>query len=466
MRSDKSIIGGEWLRVLPRRSALFLGLIGWLLLAGLSHGDVTPGDFAGFLQAVERGEDAQALSIGEPVFAALKRKYVNDSGFRAFESRLKAAEFLAGQMQQQLSRAAGANLFATVSQVAGDEDSRRGTGALTIAPAKRFYETSVKVFSNAVRIAGLSDDEQVFLTRYYDLRLKSLVAGVAKAGQSLAIADPSFRGTHDYALVLPLLHVLGGQPVNSAVLPLWMQQRDQLNLLADSCLFHFELPFQAMVMARRAAEFEGVFFSEPEFYRSAAHRCGRAQARVAVSCLDLATTYIAADQEDAAVSLKFDVIQIWLDSGNFPLAAGEARSLFEKYPDHAAAGKVIWLYYYALSRSNSTEEILAGIDKVLADSRCAPFQAKLMYIKWWALRRQRNQSARVAALEHELLKLYGDDPMVAPILLSRATDLLASQSYNGATEILQQLVQKFPSTQAAAQARRMLERLKDTRDVK
>ena len=70
----------------------------------------------------------------------------------------------------------------------------------------------------------------------------------------------------------------------------------------------------------------------------------------------------------------------------------------------------------------------------------------------------------MAALEYELLQRYEDDPMIAPILLSRATDLLASQSYDDAHNILSQLAQRFPGTRAAMQARRMLERLSATRE--
>ena len=66
----------------------------------------------------------------------------------------------------------------------------------------------------------------------------------------------------------------------------------------------------------------------------------------------------------------------------------------------------------------------------------------------------------MAAIEHELLDMYGNDPIVAPVLLSQATDLLARQDYTGAYEILDQLREKFPSTKAAQQAIKMLEKLK------
>ena len=63
-------------------------------------------------------------------------------------------------------------------------------------------------------------------------------------------------------------------------------------------------------------------------------------------------------------------------------------------------------------------------------------------------------------MEYELLKDYGNDPMVAPVLLSRATDRLVRQDYAGARESVIELVEKFPDTKAAAQAKRMLEKLK------
>ena len=159
-------------------------------------------------------------------------------------------------------------------------------------------------------------------------------------------------------------------------------------------------------------------------------------------------------------------MQLWLDSKNYALAAGRVKKIFETHPNHKQAGKAIWFYYYSLSRTNNTEQILADIDNALSDERCRDYKPKLLYIKWWALRRTRDQNARVAAVEHELLELYGDDPMVAPILLSQATDLMAHQNYPGAFEILNELVQKFPTTSAARQAEKMILKYKENQKSK
>jgi outer membrane protein assembly factor BamD (BamD/ComL family) len=448
----------------PTRPTLLVTIV---VLMGVAGGTETkPSDLEKFAAALDRSDEEAALSAGQPIFAALQQKYASDAGFRAFASRLTAAEFLGAQMRQQLTQAADARLTTVAGSLPDARDRASAAGLITLAPARRFYETSVKTFASPVRISGLEEQEKRFLKRYYDLKLASLIAAVARAGQALAVAEPGFTSTYDYVLVVPLLHASEERPLNLDVLPAWMQEPAPLYRLSDSCLFHFELPFQAMAVARQAAARQGTTFSPFDFYRSAAQRCRSGQARVAVDCLTRAMRQVPADQVDPTVMLCFDVVQVWLDSANYQLAAGQARTIFEKYPRHASAGKAIWLYYYALSRNSSTQEILADIDQALADERCRPYEPKLMYIKWWALRRQRNQGARVAAMEYDLLQRYADDPMVAPILLSRATDMLASQSYGEACEILQQLIQKFPATRAAAQARRMLDKVKSAQQKK
>jgi hypothetical protein len=283
---------------------------------------------------------------------------------------------------------------------------------------------------------------------------------VAKAGQALVIVEPAFKGTHDYVLVLPLLHASDEKPINVEVLPRWMQRPEQLRMLSDSCLLHFGFPFHAMTLAKHGAQIRREPFSEVEFYRSAAKKCGASKAHIAADSLNKAIDLAGTDDDSVTVDLQFEILQLWLDSENYSLAAGQARKIFETYPDCEQACKAVWLYHYALSRANKTDEILAHVDEALADERCRRYEAKLMYTKWWALRRERDQGAAIAALEYKLLNRYGDEPMVAPIMLSQATDLLARQDYNGACGALSELVEKFPSTKAAEQAKKMLDKLK------
>jgi hypothetical protein len=423
-------------------------------------------NFATFRKSLEVQDDSKALSIGNTIFAQLEQIYQGDTGFRAYKSKLNAAEFLAKQMQQQLKRATNTRMFSVADELFNKKSTTAGGNQLSVAPAKSFYETSVRLFSMPIGIDNLADVEKSFLAQYYNLKLRVLTSAIAKAGQALAIAEPSFKGTHGYVLVLPLLHVSDKKSVNIDVLPRWMRRAEQLDIFVDSCLLHFGFPFHAMSLARQSAQLQNSSFSELDFYRTAAKKCGTSYPHITADCLHRAINYVKDKEPDEAVALQFEVVQLWLDSGNYPLAVGQAHNISGTYPDHKEVGKAIWLYYYALSRSGNINGILADIDTALDDKRCERYKPKLMYIKWWALRRKRDQDARVAALEYELLKQYGNDPMVAPILLSRVTDLLASQDYTGAYELSTQLTEKFPSTKAAIQAKKMLAKLEAMREVK
>ncbi|MHC4743409.1 MAG: tetratricopeptide repeat protein [Planctomycetota bacterium] len=417
-------------------------------------------DFGAFQQAFSDQDDVKAVSIGETIFADIAQEYEGDAGFRAFKSKLDAAKFLSGQMQQQLRKATNTQMIEIVDEVFEKGSKKPQQRPLSVAPAKRFYETSLRLFSRPVKIESLKDEEKSFLAQFYNLKLRVLTSEIAKAGQALAIANPAFKGTHDYVLVLPLLHVSERRPINIDVLPKWMRQPSQLDVFANSCLLHFGLPFHAMTLAGESAKIRNSSFSKLEFYRSAAEKCGTTYAHIAADCLRRAIADAKEKTPEMTIKLQFEVVQLWLDSRNYSLAASEAQKIAETYPDHEDRGRAIWLHYYALSRANSIDEILADIDEALDDKRCELYKPKLMYIKWWSLRRKRDQIARVAALEFELLEQYSNDPMVAPIMLSRATDMLASQNYSAAYEALAQLVEKFPSTKAATQAKGMLTKLK------
>lgn len=418
---------------------------------------------AAFHKTLDAHEYSKALSIGNTLFAQLEQKHKRDAGLIAYKSKLKGAEFLAENMQQQLKRATNAQLYSISDKLFNKNGSSERESQPLVAPAKSFYETSIGLFSQPVKIDHLTEEEMSFLVQYYDLKLRILTSQIAKTGQALAIAEPSFKGTYDYVLVLPLLHVSNKTSVNVGVLPQWMQRPDQLDIFADSCLLHFVLPFHAMSLAKKSAQLRNASFTEHDFYKSAAKKCGTSHAHIAVDCLHRAINQARDEGIVEIVPLEFEMVQLWLDSGNYPLAASQAHKIYNIYPNHKESGKAIWLYYYALSRSGNINGILADIDTVFDDKRCEPYKPKLMYIKWWALRRKRDKDAQVAVLEYELLKQYGNNPMIAPILLSRVTDLLASQDYTGAYELSTQLVDKFPSTKAAIQAKKMLAKLKAMR---
>jgi hypothetical protein len=417
-------------------------------------------NFVAFYQTLDTGSDEEAALVGEKIFGRIERKYRADAGFGALKSKMIAADFLANQMITQLKKATGRQMFAVAGELFEDKGKKKNKDSLSVAPAKSFYETSLEIFTKPAGSAELEDEEKKFLAKFYDLKLRILTSEIAKAGQALAIAEPSFKGTYNYVLVLPLLHASETRPVNIDVLPKWMRQSSQLAVFSDSCLLHYGFAYHAQAFARQAAELDGKDFLQEAFYRSASKKCAKQLPRVAVDCLKRAIDSVDEEKTDERIALQFDIVQIWLDSDNFTLAAGEAKAIADKFGEHKRAGNAIWLHFYALSKTNNVDSILANVDAAIADPRCTDYRAKLMYMKWWALRRLKDKTAPIAALEHQLITDYGDDVMVAPIMLSRATDLLAGQDYAGAFELLDRVQEKFPSTAAAKQAKKMAAKLK------
>jgi hypothetical protein len=442
-------------------------IVSALAFANIAFGaDNQEPNFTDFYQTLETDTDEQAAQMGQKIFEQIERKYRADTGFCALKSKMMATDFLANQMVTQLKKATGRQMFAVAEELFEDKIKGKNRDSLSVAPAKSFYETSQQIFSKPVSIGELEDEEKKFLASFYDSKLRILTIAIAKAGQALAIAEPSFKGTYDYVLVLPLLHASETKPVNIDVLPKWMRQSSQIEVFSDSSLLHYGLAYHAQAFARAAAELDKKDFSQENFYRSASKKCAKQLPRVAVDCLKRAIDSIDEQKIDERIALQFDIVQVWLDSDNFTLAAGEAKSIADNFTDHKRSGNAIWLHFYALSRVNNVEAILANIDTAISDSRCADYRAKLMYMKWWALRRQKDQAAQIAALEHQLITDYGDDVMVAPIMLSRATDLLAGQNYAEAFALLDQVQEKFPSTAAAGQAKKIAEKLKTTQETK
>lgn len=443
---------------------LFSALVFLLINIGHSDGASNP-NYSDFYRCLERSSDQVCLETGQKLFMDIERKYRTDPGFGALKSKLKAADFLADQMIEQLKKATGKQMFAIAGELfePGRENTKQRK--LSVAPAKNFYEASLDIFKKHSVPVELQQEEKKFLVKFYNLKLRILTSEIARAGQSLAIAEPSFKGTYNYVLVLPLLHVSENRPVNIDVLPKWMRQGSQLRVFSDSCLFHFGFEYQAQVFARRAAEIEGRKFSEKDFYRSAAKKSKGKLPRVASDCLKKAIEKVGMENVDERIAIHFEIVQLWIDADNFRLAAAEAKNIVDMFGKHEKAGDAMWLYYYALSRASNADAILSSIDGTIKDPRCKNYRANLMYLKWWALRRSKDQAAQIAALEHQLIADYGDRAITAPIFLSRAVDMMAGQNYAGALDQLEELQKKFPSTNAARQAKKIKEKLKNMQNL-
>ena len=410
-----------------------------------------------FMKALDQTpqNSAQAIELGNRIFSDLSKKYSLSSGFINLRSRLQSASFLADKMQSQLRRSMSKRLLEVT-----DDQKQKKINSLVVAPAKSFYDSSTDLFSRPISIDDLPENEKTFLTGYYNLILRKHIENISLAGLGYAVAEASFTGTYDYVLVLPLLHTPDDKAVNLDVLPLSMKTTELLNQLGDSALLHFGRVTAAMSLARDAAAISNRAFNEIEYYIESANKCPPDKAKIAVDCLNQAIKLASASEPDRIVELNIQIIDTWQKSKKYTLAAGHARQSYEKFPDHPKTAYIIWLYYYSLSCDRQADAILADIDNHIDNPICSQYHVNLMYTKWWAMRLISNGSAQLEALEYQILKDYSDDSIITPVMLSRATDMIASQDYNQACILLNQLIEKFQDTKSADQAKKILEKLK------
>ena len=400
-------------------------------------------------------DSAQAIESGNHIFEELSKKYSLSPGFVSFKSRLQSASFLANTMQSQLQKSMNKRFLEVT-----DDQKQKKTESLTVAPAKSFYDSSIDFFYKPISIDNLPENEKTFLTCYYNLILRKHIENISLAGLGYAVAEPGFRGTYDYVLVLPLLHSPEDKALNLDMLPLSMKTPKLLNQLGDSALLHFGRAITAMSLARDAAAISKLAFNEIDYYIASANKCPPEKANIAVDCLNLAIKAASVSQPERIVELNIQIIDTWQKSGNYTLAAGHARQTYEKFPDQPETGDIIWLYYYSLSHDRQAEAILADIDNHIDSPVCSKYRVNLMYIKWWAMRLVRNESSQLQALEYQILKDYSDNSIIAPVMLSCATDMIARQDYKQAYILLNQLIEKFPDTKSTEQAKKIVDKLK------
>jgi len=344
--------------------------------------------YAEFQQAIETQNESLSLDVGDRLFSKLGMEYRTNAGFGALKSKLMASEFLSKQMIQQLQKATGMQMSIMTGnllskKVVADKKNGRRNDNISVAPAKSFYDTSTETFLKPIDISKLSDKDIKFLRDYYNIKLRKYNTDIAKAGQALTITNSNFKDTHHYVLVLPLLHFIEPQKVPLEVFPKWMKKTARLNEFSESCLMHYGLSYHAMIFAQRASELSGHKLYEYEYYKLAAEKCKKTSPNVAVDCLKRSIKLLK-NKPKKQIAISYEIIQIWLDSGNYNLAASESKKMMSTFSKHPDSNKANWLYFYALSRANNTKAILKEIDGALENPRCKEYKPKMMYIKWWA----------------------------------------------------------------------------------
>ncbi|MFC1677129.1 tol-pal system YbgF family protein [Planctomycetota bacterium] len=383
-------------------------------------------------------------------FEKLKEKYSDNANFQTYMAKLRAAELLAADMVSQLEKARKKQLNAFSDTLFGNKAEIGKGEALGVSPAREIYKRSKGLFSQPISLRGFSSVEQKFLSGYYNLKLRSLLNEIAEAGRALAVAEPSFKGTYDYVLVLPLLHTKDVGSVNVNSLPQWMQQAEILDALADSCLLHYGFLSPALNLAKKACVQRSDSCDDVELYRCLAGKCGKHNVTIAVQCLEKAIEYLSDNDLGAINELRFDIAQRWTDLGSYKLAAGQLKKIAQNISDSNDAEdtllKIIKIYAEQLKfYDDAIEQCRVFLGK-FTDSQQAEYvqflTGKLTYL---------NKDYAGAATKFDLFQMkYPDSAYVSEAMLLGAISQLSQGQTDEAIERFKGIIQRYPEAELTA----------------
>ena len=386
-------------------------------------------------------------------FEKLKGKYSGDTNFKTYMAKLRAAEHLAADMVSQLEKVRKRQLNVFSDTIFGNKAETEEAEAFLTAPAIKFYKEAKGLFSQPISLHGFSIAEQKFLSSYYNLKLRSLLNEIAETGQALAVAEPSFKGTYDYVLVLPLLHTKDGSSVNVNSLPQWMQQAGILTALSDSCLLHYGFINPALDLAKMACVQRSGSCDDVELYRFLANKCDKHNVNIAVQCLEKAIEYLPDNDLGTVNELRFDIVQRWAQAGSYKLAAGQAKKIAQHIPDSNEGKesllKIIKIYAEQLKFYDDAIEQCRVFLKKFTDSRQAEYiqflTGKLTYL---------NRDYAGAATKLDLFQMkYPNSPYVSEAMLLGAISQFSEGQTNEAIERFRRIIQKYPDTELTARCK-------------
>lgn len=428
------------------------------LMVGCSPKEDADPRYQEFTRLANEGRVAEALELGDRLFAAMAAEGPTDEIFALVTRRLETAQHV-NAIVAQGAKPNPAELLEGFTEI----DS---LGPLPVLPqnsappalrpsAISLYWNEVPTFSEEMVSPDLSAQEKAFIRRYYDLRMQELIV---KGGRQVTVLDPNSSENVCYALVLPLLYLNGrDNDWNELKSFLRLLSSEMLAVASEFALLQAERPQAALALAQYRANATEQTFSPADWAWNAADTCVSNQ-RPDLADKLLGSIVVGAENHDGAAQLRLKIADGYARCGDCAMAAQQCESILSDLPRTSLYGKVLATYLGYLARDEGAEQVIKATATVLDDPRCAPYLAQCLYLRWWALNKtdRRDEAAQIA---QRLMERYPDNPCVAPVLLERATDALAHQHYDDCRKLLTTLTANFPDTESAQRAQDILVRL-------
>lgn len=416
-----------------------------------------------FIQAVDAGRTREALELGEALLTALREREPNNPDLIALTDRLETARQISALIANHI-RSSGTLLAEGLEGMDELElplaTGQGGAGAAAfLPPAQEVYWTHLRTFTAASHPEDLSNSPRQFWDRYGDLRMRE---SVMEIGRQIVLTDPDFSENACYAIVLPLLHLHGRDDAWSqmeSVLGLFPPET--LNVLSEFALLQTERPRAAMAIARYGARATGERFSPVRWTLEAADSCSAIHRPDLLDKL-LAEVLTEVANPDTIARLGLKSADSYARCGDYAEAARSCGRILADLPETSLYGRVVATHLGYLAKEEMAGQVIANSESVLDDPRCRPYLAQILYLRWWALQKT-NRPGEATRVAQRLIDQHGGSACLAPVLLARATDALASQEYSECRELLTRLIEDFPGTESTKRAQDILTRLKNGR---
>lgn len=408
-------------------------------------------------------EQSKAVELGDNLFEDIVARIGEDAGLSGLQSRLKASEEFVEFLTRGLE-AKRKNIFADAIDIdilPGIEVGvrERGKSCFELPAASHLYWTNLRNFSEKLVFEGLESSELEFIQQYYALKMQRWIEKSAKAVIGITVTDSESQWLLCYSLVLPLLYTSGNEELWEDMDYLFtIIGMENLDVLSEFCLLQVERIETAISIAKHKAMSECKEISIVEWSYAGSVKCvENYRPDLAERLLSKAVENIS--DEERIVEVRLKIAENFSNCGDSVTAATECKQVISDYPGSRFWGKAASSYFAYLSKQLKTEEILAEIDLFLENPKCKKYLSQLMYLKWWALRKT-NRYVDAKEIGEKLIRDYGHDRCVAPVLLVQAIDALSNQRYERCRELLIQLTTRFPLTDSAAQAQKILSSMK------
>jgi len=329
---------------------------------------------------------------------------------------------------------------------------------ILVVSAERLFKRYVNRFVSPLDFSDLPVEVAAVIQQFYELQLKTYMEEITNNIKKAPTITPNNLELHEYGIVIPALaHYSISEDITSQIIR-YIGDTNSGIYLGDFCLRRLGCPGLALKIAKHVFEAEQTeSLVVIDWATKASQHCAE-DSRADLAEKLLRTVIGNLKDKDKIVELRLKIAESFSKCGDNTGATKECTQIVSDFPNSSLYGKVMRDYFTYLAKQSKAERIIQEIDSALEMPQCQKYLPQLMYLKWRALRKT-NRQTLANQIGEQLIKYYGDNPCITPVLLAHAIEALSNMHYDRCQELLQRLMRNFPHTDSAKQAQEILDRL-------